>query len=79
MSMVLVMSNLMTKRKAGKRRVGQSQNPSSDAFNLVTVFRAVTFRRESVQLPIIPPITLAMSSLLQLAHGGFMIVLRRRL
>jgi hypothetical protein len=31
MSMVLVMSNLMTKRKAGKRRVGQSQKPSSEA------------------------------------------------
>ena len=31
MSMVLVMSNLMTKRKTGKRRGGQSQKPQSEA------------------------------------------------
>ena len=31
MSMVLVMSNLMTKRTAGKKRGGKSQKPPSEA------------------------------------------------
>jgi len=31
MSMVLVMSNLMTKRTGGKKRTGKSQKPPSEA------------------------------------------------
>ena len=52
---------------------------SCGTFKLVTVFGAVTFRREVVQLPTIPPIMLATSIQLQQASGGFITVLSRRL